>query len=987
MRRCQIWPFRSKTPLSITTVALPGGNRGFAYFTGLAATGGTLPYTWTLISGTLPPGISLNASTGSLTGTPTNAETDNPVFQVTDAIGAISTKTLTIVISASLTITTSSPLPSGNQGVAYTPLTFGQTGGIAPITWSIISGTLDSGMSLSSAGVLSGTPANAEVDSITVQATDSLGAIGTKVFSLTVIAAPTLSITTASPLPSGVKGTAYSFSMTAIGGVPPYSWSIVSGTLDTGVSFSSAGAFSGTPANAEIDTLVIKVTDSIGATAQNTFSLTFAAAALGRALGTNLNSISNFNSEQPFLNLLSMAGSNNTYLTAWSPNGTMTYAQLMAPGVLDANGYPTTLPGNQPLQTRMNQSLNNQDGSGFGNGLPPGAATYYPTGSYTMQCQGAFTGSVGGDAVSGSLASSSPNISVSGTTITSTMTAGQSAVITFNLNASSVGLYWTLTALPSNTNYWRNASIVQTSQVALYNSGKICHPNFLAAISNAGQGGYNRLRFMDMLQGAAGQIYEYQLPALTTGSSTTQTLPSAWAGVGGTYPCVLGRGSAPFDTPQTNTVTVALNSTTAVFGHAFTQSVGTGDINLYIPVSTSWADRNPFTGLFWGAANGAGGGGISTPPMVPYEAVLQIANETNCDAWITVPITINQFTDPTYVYWTGLANLIKANLKPGLKCYLEYGNEIFLKSEFFRYCQMLSPTDLGVTAQFAQYMGAQTARMADAFLAVFGSAGMASTIRIGPSTQFDSGNGVAFLTEMMNAPNFVSFTGHAAPYLNFTHWSFAPYFPETNMSDADLTTLLNTAVPLDDLFACMYGNVGTAANGNHTYASVVGGGFITSAISVITSDVAQISTQPWKALPIHSYEMGESFPNSFRSNTAGTYTGPYGGGLYNSLQKAASALCGAAHRDQRMGLCYYDPTGLLFSFYATPGASGKTGLLPMATAAGITSMNKFNNCNAMSQFGDWGALENIMQLPSSGGSGTAASYPVYSAIMKYASGN
>ena len=104
------------------------------------------------------------------------------------------------------TITTPSPLPSGTAGMAYNQA-FTATGGTTPYTWSISSGSLPSGLNLSSGGVMSGTASAASTANFTVQVTGNDGLSSREVFSLT-ISAPT-TITTASPLPGGTVGTAY----------------------------------------------------------------------------------------------------------------------------------------------------------------------------------------------------------------------------------------------------------------------------------------------------------------------------------------------------------------------------------------------------------------------------------------------------------------------------------------------------------------------------------------------------------------------------------------------------------------------------------------------------------------------------------------------------------------------------------------------------------------------------------------------------------
>lgn len=89
--------------------------------------------------------------------------------------------------SGALTIGTLSPLPSGPVGAAYSTTLFA-SGGITPYTWTIIAGTICGGLSLSTAGVVSGTPVLAQTCSFTVQVQDSLLATDSKPFSLTITA-------------------------------------------------------------------------------------------------------------------------------------------------------------------------------------------------------------------------------------------------------------------------------------------------------------------------------------------------------------------------------------------------------------------------------------------------------------------------------------------------------------------------------------------------------------------------------------------------------------------------------------------------------------------------------------------------------------------------------------------------------------------------------------------------------------------------------
>jgi hypothetical protein len=158
--------------LVITTASLPNGQIGVAYSQTLAATGGVTPYSWTLAGGSLPSGLSLSTG-GVISGTPTTAGTASFTVQATDsqAPADTATKALSITIPVDLSVTTAS-LPNGQVSVPYSQ-TLAATGGQTPYSWALASGTLPAGLSLSSGGVISGTPTTAATSSFTVRATDS----------------------------------------------------------------------------------------------------------------------------------------------------------------------------------------------------------------------------------------------------------------------------------------------------------------------------------------------------------------------------------------------------------------------------------------------------------------------------------------------------------------------------------------------------------------------------------------------------------------------------------------------------------------------------------------------------------------------------------------------------------------------------------------------------------------------------------------------
>jgi len=177
--------------LSITTSSLPNDQVGANYSATLVATGGTTPYTWSLTSGTLPTGLTLNASAGTIIGIPTAISSATALtFTVTDSGNPAQTKSasLTLTISSSvpqtLSITTSS-LTNGQVGIAYAA-TLAATGGTTPYTWTLTSGTLPTPLILNaSTGAITGTPtAAASAVPLTFTVNDSSLPVQTKSINL-----------------------------------------------------------------------------------------------------------------------------------------------------------------------------------------------------------------------------------------------------------------------------------------------------------------------------------------------------------------------------------------------------------------------------------------------------------------------------------------------------------------------------------------------------------------------------------------------------------------------------------------------------------------------------------------------------------------------------------------------------------------------------------------------------------------------------------
>ncbi len=249
-------------PLTVTSgptivpVALPGGVVGHAYpGATLQAQGGTAPYSWSATG--LPPGLSLT-SAGVLSGTPASAGSFNITVTVTDDSSPRQTDstTLPLTVTPGLTIIAVA-LPGGAIGQAYPGATLQAQGGTAPYAWSATG--LPPGLSLTSAGVLSGTPASAGSFSMTVTVTDGSSPRQTDSTTLPLTVTSGLTIIAAA-LPGGVVGQAYpGATLQAQGGTAPYAWSATG--LPPGLSLSSAGVLSGTPASAGSFSVTVTVTD------------------------------------------------------------------------------------------------------------------------------------------------------------------------------------------------------------------------------------------------------------------------------------------------------------------------------------------------------------------------------------------------------------------------------------------------------------------------------------------------------------------------------------------------------------------------------------------------------------------------------------------------------------------------------------------------------------------------------------------------------
>lgn len=358
---------------TISTATLPGVLNGANYSQQVIANGGVAPLIFSIASGSLPPGLNLNTN-GFITGRSTaDGGTFNFTLKVTDQgsppLTATQAYTLAVSAAPALSVATTA-LANAAQGTPYNAA-LAASGGVPPLAWSIASGSLPSGLTLTPAtGQISGTPTTQGSFAFTVQVTDSSllppnnhSQTAQQALSITVGPPGALSIVTTS-LPQAETANLYSQTILTTGGIGPFHWTLTNGILPSGMSLNaSTGTISGIATGVATNTFTVQVTDSEStpATASATFTIPVIAA-------TNNNGL--------------LKGLYAFVFSGFNPNGPVVFGGTFGAGSVNSSGGVIQGVEDSNNNDAANTTQDNGPGPTQGNAV---------SGSYTMTPNGQGT--------------------------------------------------------------------------------------------------------------------------------------------------------------------------------------------------------------------------------------------------------------------------------------------------------------------------------------------------------------------------------------------------------------------------------------------------------------------------------------------------------------------------------------------------------------------------------------------------------------------
>ena len=257
-------------PVVVTTESLPSGTTGVPYQTTLEAEGAGGGYSWTIVEGALPTGLSLTAA-GVIQGMPAQSGESEFVVRAEATDGQSADRALSLTISAPPGVINTTSFPIAQVGIGYE---YGLTarGGDGDFDWSLVDGALPAGLSLSVDGVIDGVPEESGTSAFTVRVESGDGQVVERAFSIEVEEVG-LTIYTEANLPVAVEGLPYQLFLDWDGGDAPWSWSIVSGTLPNDLFLASWGAIQGIAEDPGTHVFTLRVESGDGQSAERTFTL------------------------------------------------------------------------------------------------------------------------------------------------------------------------------------------------------------------------------------------------------------------------------------------------------------------------------------------------------------------------------------------------------------------------------------------------------------------------------------------------------------------------------------------------------------------------------------------------------------------------------------------------------------------------------------------------------------------------------------------